>query len=780
MQIEQVLEEIEQRTIANQNGYTTIKCRQFIKKLGYKARSQKLADEVTKHVNASTLRMILPQNKKTWMDISPDESITFKRVDKQQKMLPTTDAEKTLYAFQVEAIQQLKKKQQQGTFKGLLVLPTGGGKTTTAVRWLWDVALMKGKKVLWLAHRHELLNQACQTFKENCRNEVTYRVVSGVHDHAKQIQQEQLLIASKDSLIHHLDVLTKWLVQEEEVFIIVDEAHHATSVTYKRLLKHIEKHVKSPYILGLTATPFRTAEAEQGALRALFKDGIFYKKDLKNLIASGILAQPRFAELKTDFAMHEKIEKDQLHALNTWDIIPDGVANQLVQNKKRNQLIVQQYKQQEAIYGKTILFAINRVHAITLATLFKQAGIDARIVISNHESTIQNQQTIEAFRQNIFPLLINVNILTEGADFPDVKTVFLTRPTISSIFMTQMVGRALRGEMAGGTKEAHIVSFVDEWMDKIAWSNPQVLLAGENLDPTYSGELQEKVTEVIAAHVIENLALRMDDSVAFNQLPRLHFEESVPVGIYSLHYLSGEKAVDEDILVYENDCQAYEQMLTYLPRFCEQKGLHKELSNSQLRIVAYELELRYFIEDHLQPLYDILDLVALLRYYLVTKERPQLLQFKDRKQINITEIARTIMTKDLTYRQQRELIQESWESNPFLQIFFSYKELYYKKCIQTELLALEQTSQKLAESYQSLLPLAQLKREQHAVWRSLVYEVFEKHRQPNGYYYCVKTGFESSNKADFSIAYRKSLKNGGKTEVRNLALVHQEKKVIAN
>ena len=63
-------------------------------------------------------------------------------------------------------------------------------------------------------------------------------------------------------------------------------------------------------------------------------------------------------------------------------------------------------------------------------------------------------------------MLVNVNILTEGVDLPQTKTVFLARPTISTILMTQMVGRALRGEKAGGTKEAYIVSFVDEEREK--------------------------------------------------------------------------------------------------------------------------------------------------------------------------------------------------------------------------------------------------------------------------------------------------------------------------
>ena len=66
-------------------------------------------------------------------------------------------------------------------------------------------------------------------------------------------------------------------------------------------------------------------------------------------------------------------------------------------------------------------------------------------------------------------------ILTEGADFPKAHTVFLTRPTVSKILMTQMVGRALRGPAAGGTVDAYVVSFIDDWQCKIAWESPRHL-----------------------------------------------------------------------------------------------------------------------------------------------------------------------------------------------------------------------------------------------------------------------------------------------------------------
>lgn len=771
MQIESLIKQIEEKAKLNNKKQTSIKCRSFIKKLGYKSRSKKLVDEVEVAVNDSNLQFRLPKNINSWMEVAPDDQLIF-QIQHNKNMIKTEHHEKTaLYAFQAEAVYTLHSKLKKGPFRGMLVLPTGGGKTTTAIRWLYEAALTKGKKVVWLAHRHELLNQAFETFKRQCTTDVSYRIVSGAHDHANGIADEQLIIASKDSLIHHINKLEQWLQADDELFIVVDEAHHATSVTYKKLLKSLRQAVPEVYLLGLTATPFRTAEAEQGALRELFSDGIFYKKDLKNLIASGILAEPRFYELKTDVSYTEKIDKDQLHALKSWDILPDAVASELASNKKRNHMIVQQYKNHDKTYGKTIVFAINRVHAITLATLFTNNGIDARIVISNHETSAQNEEIIRSFRAGEFPVIINVNILTEGADFPDVKTVFLARPTTSSIFMTQMVGRALRGEVAGGTKEAHIVSFVDEWMDKIAWSNPHVLLAGENMDPTYSEELQEKIGDIISSKVIEDLTLRMDDSIDFEQLNRLQFEESVPLGIYSLHYLFDEKDIHEDILVYENDAEAFRKMLEDLPRICAQKGLNKKLSNRQFRAVAYEIELQYFIEDQLKPMYDIFDLVALIKYYVVTKERPQLLLFKERKQVNVSEIARGIIQNDFTYRQQRDYIQKNWEDNRFLQLFFSYKEIYYKKCVQTELLALEQLEGNLNINYESSIPLGRLKKENHAIWRSLVYQVYEKHRLPTGEYESVQKDFRSRNKSEFAVAYRRSLKSGGMTKLSNLALV---------
>lgn len=102
----------------------------------------------------------------------------------------------------------------------------------------------------------------------------------------------------------------------------------------------------------------------------------------------------------------------------------------------------------------------------------------------------ENQRNLEAFRQGKLDVLINVNILTEGVDLPKTKTVFLARPTVSTILMTQMVGRALRGSGAGETNTTYIVSFIDDWGEHIAWVNPESLFSGDN---TFSDDPSERI-----------------------------------------------------------------------------------------------------------------------------------------------------------------------------------------------------------------------------------------------------------------------------------------------
>ena len=114
-----------------------------------------------------------------------------------------------------------------------------------------------------------------------------------MHDKPVHIKPEDdVLIVSKDSIIRNLDLLGKWL-KNQEIYLIIDEAHHATAKSYRRITDFVEENARKVKLLGLTATPFRTSEKEQGLLGRIFTDDIVYKVDLMSLVKKGILSTPK-------------------------------------------------------------------------------------------------------------------------------------------------------------------------------------------------------------------------------------------------------------------------------------------------------------------------------------------------------------------------------------------------------------------------------------------------------------------------------------------------------
>lgn len=143
------------------------------------------------------------------------------------------------YAHQQQAMEALDDIDTRASYSTMVVLPTGGGKTYTASSWLLREALDRGTKVLWMAHRHILLDQALDSFRKCAYAEMMphissfrFRVVSGSpnHDNISYIQpDDDLLIISKDCLARDPRCLDAWLAGENELFVIVDEAHHSTA-----------------------------------------------------------------------------------------------------------------------------------------------------------------------------------------------------------------------------------------------------------------------------------------------------------------------------------------------------------------------------------------------------------------------------------------------------------------------------------------------------------------------------------------------------------------------
>ena len=471
------------------------------------------------------------------------------------------------YRHQLDALCALDRMDEENaSYSTLVVLPTGGGKTYTASTWLLRHALDKRKKILWLAHRQTLLDQAAESFQKFAYtaeiphiSSFRYRIVSGSSNHDKTINidpKDDLLIISKDSIGRESNLarLAPWLAGENEIFLVVDEAHHSTAKTYRRVIDFVKEKVEHVKLIGLTATPFRTAENEQGLLARIYKDGmsgeqskkndigIAYKVDLKELINRQILSHPHFETYYTDEEYGKDLGLEALESIQHLDTLSPELSQSIAESGPRNKLIVDTYLKKADEYGKTIVFAVNIDHAIALAKLFNKAGIKAEYVVSAIKdmgtgatiSPKENDSKLEAFRSGDVEVLVNVNILTEGVDLPMTKTVFLARPTVSTILMTQMIGRALRGEKAGGTSMAYIVSFVDDWNEHIAWVSPDTIFVGDSeWPPKDSPEYRKQQMRWIAISKIEEFAAILNDAIDTTQLEAVPFWERIPVGMYA-------------------------------------------------------------------------------------------------------------------------------------------------------------------------------------------------------------------------------------------------------
>ena len=253
-------------------------------------------------------------------------------------------------------------------------------------------------------------------------------------------------------------------------------AHHSTAKTYRKVINYVKEKVPNLKLIGLTATPFRTAEEEQGLLGKIYSDGvsdgqvvrgdigITYQIGLKELINRQILSKPIFESYFTEENYGDSLGLESWERIQYLDNLPDDIASQMAESAARNKLIVETYKEKQYEYGQTIVFAVNKIHAIQLSALFNKAGIKSDFIVSDIRDGVtgvtvsreDNERKLEAYRNGELQVLVNVNILTEGVDLPKTKTVFLARPTVSSILMTQMVGRALRGTAAGGN-QVHIL-----------------------------------------------------------------------------------------------------------------------------------------------------------------------------------------------------------------------------------------------------------------------------------------------------------------------------------
>ncbi|WP_414513040.1 DEAD/DEAH box helicase family protein [Nostoc sp. PCC 9305] len=719
------------------------------------------------------------------------------------------EAPKELYSHQNEAIKALNKTNEDA-FEGLLVLPTGGGKTLTAVHWLLRNFINNNKKVLWIAHRHELLDQALETLQLSAYSSLLsnisgfrYRIISGHPKHDRPVNIEKtddIIIASKDSLNSGLDyLLNNWICDFQEVLLVVDEAHHATAKTYRKVINTVKDNLKKRghdngfKMLGLTATPFRTDESEKSLLKLVFPNDIIFSEHLRNLIARGILAEPIFENLKTKIEIKQKLNAlnaRQIKNIEDFDRLPKDIAEEIAQSIERNRQIVDHYIENRERYKPLLVFAINVIHAVALNKVFKDKGINSDFIVAAVNAT-DNKEKIQKFRNGELEVLINVEILTEGIDLPNVQTVFLTRPTASTILMTQMIGRALRGQRAGGTEKAYVVSFIDDWENKINWVNPEKLHFEEDAEFIVKGiPSSNRTARLISIEMIEEFARIMDNSIDTSGLEKLDFLKRIPIGIYHFSILEPSEGYEPnprpyDVLLYDDTEEAYDNFVNDLKTLFQSIDLQDReiLTEPELEKLWQTAKQIYFHDYQTLLGYRDEDVKNILRFYAQKQIPPAFLAFSERRKCDLSIVARHIYDNSLGRRAESDYINSIWnDEKSFWQVIFSYNQLYFMKQLDDEIRKITNPDiyGNVSISIPSVIPdtvpiekltLYEIKERDILEYRKIKNAVFAKQTDTKGFITCAASGVKTQMRRDFQIDHIKPMSQGGLTTIDNLQLL---------
>lgn len=581
---------------------------------------------------------------------------------------------------------------------GILALPTGGGKTFSTVRFLCQEPLSDGYKVLWLAHTHHLLEQAIDAFGPleprpdtpievaniaEPRSRLDVRVVSATPGHCPISMistSDDVLIATLQTVVGAYnrghEKLSAFLKSADGKLIVVfDEAHHAPANSYRKLLERLRDDFPGLFLLGLTATPTYSDERRAGWLAKLFPQGILSSVSRGRLMAAGILSKPHLEDRRTNIAMEMK-PGDYQRWLSSYGDLPEDIIESLAKNEERNDIIAETYLEGREKYGKTVIFADRWYQCDYLREALIKRGVRADVVYSHMDAKLQtadqrnrrtrdeNHKVLHAFKQNELDVLINVRMLTEGTDVPSVKTVFLTRQTTSSILLTQMIGRALRGPKFGGTPDAYIVSFIDNWKQVISFAEFDSLPIGQ-ADEAVAEYGKRPPLQLISIELVRRLARQMYRGSAASAAP---FVTLLPVGWYRVEYQNREGVGDDMVwqrhlvMVFENEKGRYDAFIEALSEADLSVFASESLPAQEARDRLKALQEKYFPTHDEHPGNELMaDLLHIARHMGQNDgEEPTFFRFEERSQHDIDAIALDCIQRDFRLRELEEALQNEY------------------------------------------------------------------------------------------------------------------------
>ena len=322
---------------------------------------------------------------------------------------------------QIEALYALEKTRRQGYSKAMIQAATGVGKTYLAA---FDSRPYK--RILFVAHRHEILEQAARTF-----GKVRPDQKIGLLDQNHKELDADILMASVFTLSSDKILNPEKLPRDAFDYIVIDEFHHAAAASYQKIIDYF----RPEFLLGLTATPDRL---DGRSVYALCDFNVPYAIDLRRAINRGLLVPFRY------YAVYDDTDYSRIRKTGGHYRIED-LELAYESSKTRSLSILKHYRKYPS--RQAIAFCASKAHASLMARYFNENGIPSAAVYSGSGRdpyALERNTAIEKLKNGQVKVLFTVDMFNEGLDVDTIDMVLFLRPTESSTIFLQQLGRGLR------------------------------------------------------------------------------------------------------------------------------------------------------------------------------------------------------------------------------------------------------------------------------------------------------------------------------------------------
>lgn len=432
---------------------------------------------------------------------------------------------------QIEALCALEDTRSEGAKRALVQAATGVGKTYLAAFDSKDY-----ERVLFVAHREEILRQAAVSF-QNVRNSDDYGFFNG----DQKSTDKSVIFASVATLGRQEYLNEKYFSKDYFDYIVIDEFHHAVNEQYRRIVDYF----KPQFLLGLTATPERM---DGRNIYEICDYNVPYEISLKDAINKGMLVPFHY------YGIFDDTDYSKLHIVRgKYD--EKELNETYIGNVHRHELIYKYYCK----YGskRALGFCCSRAHAEEMAKEFCKRGIPAVAVYSNADGAFSEDRSvaIEKLKNGAIKVIFSVDMFNEGVDITSVDMVLFLRPTESPIVFLQQLGRGLRKNK--GKEYLNVLDFIGNYEKA---GRVRSLLTGRTLSETQQYHPADR--SAYPDGCLIDFDMKLIDLFAQMDKKQLKVKDQIRNEFYRVKEMLGKRPSRIELFTYMDD-DIYQMAITH-------------------------------------------------------------------------------------------------------------------------------------------------------------------------------------------------------------------------